>query len=66
MISYQKNQYVFLIKQIRVIATRKPGHIQCELDLEEQHLNRNGKILDDQFIPLYRDFSILKILYMGE
>lgn len=28
--------------QIRVVSTRKAGHIQCELDISEEHLNRNG------------------------
>jgi len=31
-----------IFEGIRVVSSRKPGHIQCELDLEERHLNRNG------------------------
>jgi hypothetical protein len=36
--------YIFSLfpYQIRVVSSRKPGHIQCELDIEERHLNRNG------------------------
>jgi len=46
---------------IRVVASRKPGHIQCELDLEEQHLNRNDTLHGGMITALTDSVSTLAL-----
>ncbi|CAF0791365.1 unnamed protein product [Adineta steineri] len=46
---------------IRVVSSRKPGHIQCELDIEERHLNRNDTLHGGMISSLTDSVSTLAL-----
>ncbi|CAF0854230.1 unnamed protein product [Adineta ricciae] len=46
---------------IRVVASRKPGHIQCELDIDEKHLNRNDTLHGGMLTSLTDSVSTLAL-----
>jgi len=46
---------------IRVVSSRKPGHIQCELDIDERHLNRNDTLHGGMISALTDSVSTLAL-----
>ncbi|CAF1217629.1 unnamed protein product [Rotaria magnacalcarata] len=50
-----------IFQGIRVVASRKPGHVQCELDIDEQHLNRNDTLHGGMLTALTDSVSTLAL-----
>ncbi|CAF2639697.1 unnamed protein product [Rotaria sp. Silwood2] len=50
-----------IFQGIRVVSSRKPGHVQCELDIDEQHLNRNDTLHGGMLSALTDSVSTLAL-----